>query len=164
VHTRNLSATGDNKPSDVMAALTDTYLAVEANKLPPSAFAQQVEAVDWQTMDTDDLAAVMRLALQRQMVPLMRKLIAQATAEQMEDPRMQKFDRMVTKRVKVIVHDDPPNPNISLWMRWMDENASKYAGKWIALDGDTLLGAADSREGLEAVIGDRTGLLVTHLV
>jgi hypothetical protein len=132
-----------------MAALTDTYLAVEAKKLPPSAFAQQVEAVDWQTMSTDELVDVMRMALQQEMIPLMRRLIAQATPEQMEDPRMHKFDRMVTRRVKVIVHDDPPNPNISLWMRWMDENAGKYAGKWIALDGDTLLGVADSRKDLK---------------
>jgi hypothetical protein len=164
VHTRDLSTTGSNTPSDVMRALTDTYLAVEAKTLPASAFVQSVEAVDWQTMELEDLISVMRLALQLEMIPLMRRLIAQATPEQMEDPRMDKFDRMVTKRVKVIVRDDPPNPNISLWMRWMDENASKYVGKWIALDGDTLLGVADSLDELENAIGNRTGLLVTHLV
>lgn len=164
MQTRDLSTTGSNNPSDIMRALTDTYLAVEANKLPPSAFAQQAEAVDWPTMHTDELVDIMRMALQREMIPLMRNLIAQASPEQMEDPRMHKFDRMVTKRVKVILRNDPPNPKISLWMRWMDENASKYAGKWIALDGNTLLGVADSREGLKEVIGDRTGLLVTHLV
>jgi hypothetical protein len=148
-----------------MRALTDTYLAVEAKKLPPSAFAQQVEAVDWQTMHIDELVDVMRMALQWEMIPLMRKLIAQATPEQMEDPRMQKFDRMVTKRVKVIVHDDPPNLKISATNQWYKENAHKYIGKWIAVDGDTLLGVAESRQDLMELIGSHNSpILVTRVV
>jgi hypothetical protein len=164
VHTRDLSTTGDNKPSDVMAALTDTYLAVEAKKLPPSAFAQSVEAVDWQTMDIEDLVAVMRMALQQQMVPLMRKLIAQATPEQMEDPRMQKFFRMVAKRGMAFVRHDPPNPKIEAAHQWYKENAHKYIGKWIAVDGDTMLGVAESRQELMELIGERpAGSLITHV-
>jgi hypothetical protein len=163
MHTRDLSTTGDNKPSDVMTALTDTYLAVEAKKLPANAFVQSVESVDWRSMEASELASVMQLALQLEMIPLVRRLIARATPEQMEDALLKKLKAVVSPG-RVISTTLPPNPKINASTRWYGENAHQYVGKWIALDGGLLLGVADTLDDLEKMIDNHASILITQVV
>lgn len=48
--------------------------------------------------------------------------------------------------------------------RWLAENRERYAGRWVALEGDMLLAVGDSAREVYAAIADREGTpLVTRV-
>lgn len=57
-----------------------------------------------------------------------------------------------------------PAERARLEFRWLAENAERYTGRWVALDGDRLLAAGASAREVYAAIGDHEGTpLVTRV-
>jgi hypothetical protein len=115
-------------------------------------FALLATTIGWSTHGAIDLARAIDLALALDMVSLARELAHQGSRIFPEDKRLQQAMAVLAPP---IVRGARPAQSLHLTaaQRWFKEHASQYTGQWVAVRGDTLLGAAPTLQELHECMG-----------
>ena len=142
--------------------LRSTYQAVRDGTSKPQQFIKLAEEIDWTTRSSDELAATIEMALQLEMIIFARRLLAVAAEHGITNEKIEKLRRVLIPSGAIT--KGPANPKINDTMMWLQQNGRNYWGLWVALDGDTLLGTAQTRKQLVEKVGERTDILITRIV
>jgi hypothetical protein len=141
--------------------VADMLAAAENNAR--STFVNLVEKTDWQTRTPEELREALDLSLSLDMVPLARELANLGT-------RLFPENKILARAAYVIappqvVGTQPAGPvKLEASKRWLNENAGKFHGVWVAVREGRLLGTAPTLKKLLELIGPENNTSGTILV
>jgi hypothetical protein len=118
---------------------------------------KEVEQWDW---SPEDFARAVRLALEASTHLAARRISEEGVRRYPDNLELQKYAQALSPP-KLISNDLPPDSGIAADQEWLEAHRGEYRGKWVAVRGGNLLGAADSLEGLIAQVGNTEGALLT---
>lgn len=132
-----------------------------AEKCDEQTFIDAYLSISMAGRSEEDYERAMRLALTSGAHMVARELADRGAALYPGNAHLAKVSRILAPaRVVGTRPAGPYNPNDDV--EWLKANRRKYRGKWIAICGGELIAAADSLQELYAIVGPKSGALLTQ--
>ena len=127
------------------------------------AFADAVEAIDWDTRPPEDFAAAVHLALAGGAHLLARRL---AVAGHRQYPAHDELDKMayVLGPPTAKASPSPADPSGRTNLEWLRDHAAEYYGEWIALKNGQLIAHAPTAHALKRQLPTVRGFFLTRAI
>lgn len=123
-------------------------------------FVKALEMMDWNDRPALDFAKGIRLALRAGAHLAARQISEKAVRAHPSNPELLRFVRALAPP-RVISSTLPSDETGNANRKWLQAHIGEYKGRWVAVRGGELLGAADSLPELTATLRDTTDVLLT---
>lgn len=149
-HRTQTSTDTPNLEGDLQAALE--------GHLDRASFQAVLERVNWSERTPAELMQAIQVALQLELLRLAYRL-AETGHQLFPDDQALATAAHVIAPPKIIATDVPAKPGLELSMRWLNENAKRYRGQWVAMKNGELMGQAATRQALVDALGEQTSII-----
>ncbi|GIK67446.1 MAG: hypothetical protein BroJett018_52400 [Chloroflexota bacterium] len=135
----------------------DLQAALEGH-LDRASFQAVLERVNWSERTPAELMQAIHVALQLELLRLAYRL-ADMGHQLFPDDRELSAAASVLAPPKILSTDVPAKPGLELSMRWLNENAKRYRGQWVAMKNGEFMGQAATRQALVDALGEQTSII-----
>lgn len=141
---------------------TEVLLRLFAGRGDEAAFVRLAKRINWATRSADEIVEGVHLALRAGAHLRARKLASQGAELHPDDEELSKM-AYVLAPPRVIRTDIPATGSMRANQTWLRENATEYAGKWVAVHRGTLLAVGESAREVWDRLEDTKDTLITKV-